>query len=101
MQRVKNAPAILAPEAYYALLSPRVTKLEMWVTEYIHVLRGEDPVVRWAMGTSLRPYLDALGPEGSKGFLATYAAAMRDAYPPGPDGAVLLPFRRLFMLVRK
>jgi trans-aconitate 2-methyltransferase len=53
------------------------------------------------MGTSLRPFLDALGPEGSVGFLAAYAAAMRAAYPPGPDGAVLLPFRRLFMLVRK
>jgi trans-aconitate 2-methyltransferase len=88
-------------EAYYALLSPRVAKLEMWVTEYIHVLRGEDPVVRWAMGTSLRPFLDALGAEGSRGFLAAYAAAMRAAYPPGPDGAVLLPFRRLFILARK
>jgi trans-aconitate 2-methyltransferase len=53
------------------------------------------------MGTSLRPFLDALGPEGSKGFLAEYAAAMRNAYPPGPDGAVLLPFRRLFILARK
>jgi trans-aconitate 2-methyltransferase len=65
------------------------------------VLQGEDPVVRWAMGTSLRPFLDALGPEGSKGFLAAYAAAIRVAYPPGPDGAVLLPFRRLFILVRR
>ena len=101
LQRVKGAPAILTPEAYYALLSPRVTKLEMWVTEYIHVLQGDDPVVRWAMGTSLRPFLDALGPEGSKGFLAEYAAAMRSAYPPGPDGSVLLPFRRLFLLARK
>jgi trans-aconitate 2-methyltransferase len=101
LQRVKSAPAILTPEAYYALLSPHVTKLEMWVTEYIHVLQGEDPVVRWAMGTSLRPFLDALGAEGSKGFLAAYAAAMRVAYPPGLDGAVLLPFRRLFILARK
>jgi trans-aconitate 2-methyltransferase len=101
LQRVKSAPAILSPEAYYALLSPRVAKLEMWVTEYIHVLRGEDPVVRWAMGTSLRPFLDALGAEGSRGFLAVYAEAMRAAYPPGPDGAVLLPFRRLFILARK
>jgi trans-aconitate 2-methyltransferase len=33
--------------------------------------------------------------------LAEYAAAMRAAYPPGPDGAVLLPFRRLFVLARK
>jgi trans-aconitate 2-methyltransferase len=101
LARVKSAPPILSPEAYYAMLSPRVSALDLWVTEYIHVLRGEDPVVRWAMGTSLRPFMDALGPEGSQGFLAEYAAAMRDAYPPGPDGAVLLPFRRLFMLVRK
>jgi trans-aconitate 2-methyltransferase len=101
LQRIKSAPPILSPEAYYAMLSPRVAKLEMWVTEYIHVMRGEDPVVRWAMGTSLRPFLDALGAEGSKGFLAAYAAAMRDAYPPGPDGAVLLPFRRFFVLARK
>ncbi len=101
LRRVKSAPAILAPEVYYALLSPRVSALEMWVTEYIHVLRGEDPVLRWAMGTSLRPFLDALGAEGSKGFLAAYAAAMRAAYPPEADGAVLLPFRRLFLLARK
>jgi len=101
LQRVKSAPAILTPKGYYALLSPRVSALDLWVTEYIHVLRGEDPVVRWAMGTSLRPYLDALGTEGSKGFLAEYTAAMRAAYPPGPDGAVLLPFRRLFVLARR
>jgi trans-aconitate 2-methyltransferase len=101
LQRVKSAPPILSPEAYFAMLNPRVAKLEMWLTEYIHVMRGEDPVVRWAMGTSLRPFMDALGPEGSKGFLAEYAAAMRAAYPPGPDGAVLLPFRRLFVLARR
>ncbi len=101
LQRVKSAPPIFSPEAYYAMLSPRVSALDLWVTEYIHVLRGEDPVVRWAMGTSLRPFMDALGTEGSKGFLAEYAAAMRASYPPGPDGAVLLPFRRLFVLARK
>ena len=101
LARVKSAPAILTPDDYYALLAPRVAALELWVTEYIHVLRGEDPVVRWAMGTSLRPFLDALGTEGSKGFLEAYAEAMRAAYPPGPDGAVLLPFRRLFLLARR
>jgi trans-aconitate 2-methyltransferase len=101
LRGVKSAPAILTPEAYYALLSSKAAALEMWVTEYIHVLHGEDPVLRWAMGSSLRPFLDALGPEGGKGFLVAYAEAMRAAYPPGPDGAVLLPFRRLFLLARK
>jgi trans-aconitate 2-methyltransferase len=64
------------------------------------VLRGEDPVVQWAMGTSLRPFLDVLDGALRAGFLDAYRAAMRGAYPPRPDGAVLLPFRRLFILAR-
>ena len=66
------------------------------------MLRGEDPVARWAMGSSLRPYLDALEgePELREGFLAAYAAETRRAYPPQTDGAVLLSFRRLFIVAR-
>ena len=97
---VASAPGILDPGDYYDLLRPRVAALDVWVTEYVHVLRGEDPVVQWAMGTSLRPFLDALAGEVREGFIAAYRAAMRAAYPPRPDGAVLLPFRRLFLLAR-
>jgi len=97
---IASAPAILEHSAYYDLLRPRVATLDLWVTEYVHVLRGEDAVVQWAMGTSLRPYLDALDAPMRDGFLAAYRAAMRDAYPARADGAVLLPFRRLFMVAR-
>lgn len=58
----------------------------------------EAPLVRWAMGTSLHPRLDALGTEGSKGFWATSAWSICAEW---MDGAVLLPFRRLFILLRK
>jgi trans-aconitate 2-methyltransferase len=100
LARVGSAPPILSPGDYYDLLRPRVAALDLWVTEYVHVLRGEDPVVHWAMGTSLRPFLEALEGELREGFLAAYRAAMRAAYPPRADGAVLLPFRRLFILAR-
>lgn len=100
LARVTSAPAILEPGAYFDLLSPRVAALDMWVTDYIHVLRGADPVVQWAMGTSLRPYLDALEGTMREGFLDAYRAQMRAAYPPRADGTVLLPFRRLFMVAR-
>lgn len=98
LSRVTSAPPILTPGDYYDLLRPRVAALDLWITEYVHVLRGEDPVVQWAMGTSLRPYLDALQGAERDGFLDAYRAAMRAAYPPQPDGVVLLPFRRLFIL---
>ncbi|MBX6374310.1 MAG: methyltransferase domain-containing protein [Acetobacteraceae bacterium] len=105
LRGVRSAPPIPAPEAYYDLLAGRTAALDLWLTEYIHVLRGPDPIVQWAMGTSLRPFLDALdGPEGTdsprSAFLAAYAEAVRPHYPPRADGAVLLPFRRLFILAR-
>lgn len=97
---IGSAPAIPEPGAYYDLLRPRVAALDLWVTDYVHVLTGADPVVQWAMGTSLRPYLDALEAPAREGFLAAYRDAMRRAYPPRADGAVLLPFRRMFMVAR-
>lgn len=98
---VASAAPILPPEGYYDLVAGRVAALDLWVTEYLHVLRGEgDPVVQWAMGTSLRPYLDALDEAARPGFLAAYGAALRPHYPRHADGAVLLPFRRLFILAR-
>ncbi|MBW8271307.1 methyltransferase domain-containing protein [Caldovatus aquaticus] len=107
LRGVRSAPPILAPEAYYDLLAGRAAALDLWLTEYIHVLRGGDapspaphPVVQWAMGSSLRPFLDALDERSRPAFLAAYTEAVRPHYPPRADGAVLLPFRRLFLVAR-
>jgi trans-aconitate 2-methyltransferase len=108
LRGVRSAPPILAAEAYYDLLAGRTAALDLWLTEYIHVLRGPDPIVQWALGSSLRPFLDALGDGGRAAeatdaraaFLAAYAEAVRPHYRPRADGAVLLPFRRLFILAQ-
>ena len=102
LSAVRSAPPVPDAEWYYDLLAPRTAALDIWCTEYLHVLRGPDPVARWAMGSSLRPYMDALEGEPAlrEGFLAAYTAEMRRLYPPRADGAVLLPFRRLFMVAR-
>ena len=101
LSRVAGAPPILGPAEYYDLLVGRTTALDIWTTEYQHVLRGDDPVVQWAMGTSLRPYLAALDPSDHAAFLAAYSRAVRPHCPPRADGAVLLPFRRLFIVARR
>jgi trans-aconitate 2-methyltransferase len=104
---VASAPDILEPGGYYELLAPRAAALELWVTEYVHVLRrqpgdGRHPAVQWAMGTSLRPYMDRLAddPALCEAFLAAYEDALVPYYPPQSDGAVLLPFRRQFILTK-
>jgi trans-aconitate 2-methyltransferase len=95
------ARSILPASEYYDLLRPHVATLDLWETTYLHVLGGEDAVVEWASGSSLRPFLDKLPPELRAGYRAAYAAALRPHYPRRPDGATLLPFQRQFILARR
>lgn len=89
---------VAEPDAYYDILAPHVTHLDIWETEYVHVLEGADPVVEWTKGTGLRPYLTPLDEAERAGFLADYTARIARAYPRRADGRTLLPFRRLFIV---
>ena len=96
---LRPAP-VAAPEFYYDLLAPLAASLDMWETEYLQVLDGENPVKEWTKGTWLAPLLAALDePERSR-FEAAYAERVAAAYPPRGDGKTLFPFRRLFMIAR-
>jgi trans-aconitate 2-methyltransferase len=88
------------PAFYYDLLAPAASALDIWETEYQHVLRGASPVLEWVRGTALRPLLEALGPEEKRAFEAAYDARLQDAYPMRSDGATLFPFRRIFIVAR-
>ncbi len=91
---------VRGPTFYYDLLRPLARELELWETEYLHVLEGEDPVLEWVRGSALRPVLEALGPDEARAFEARYGAKLRAAYPRRADGHTLLPFRRIFMVAR-
>ena len=54
------------------------------------------PVRRFTEGTYARPMLDELDREEQDKLIATYESVIGKAYPKGPDGTVLFPFRRLF-----
>jgi trans-aconitate 2-methyltransferase len=87
---------------YYSLLRSHARQVDVWMTTYHHVLTGgTDAVVDWFKGSGLRPFLAPLDPAETVGFLAEYRAALADACPPLPDGSVLLPFPRLFMVATR
>jgi trans-aconitate 2-methyltransferase len=91
---------VMPPEDYYDLLAPCACALDLWETEYLHVLAGEDAVLEWVRGTALRPLLDVLEQTERTQFLAAYGATLRQAYPQRGDGKTLFPFRRLFIVAR-
>jgi len=88
------------PSFYYDLLAPLAASLDIWETEYLQVLDGDNPVKEWTKGTWLTPLLAALEePERSR-FEAEYGRRVAAVYKPRADGKTLFPFRRMFLIAR-
>jgi len=86
---------------YHDWLSPLCPDLDIRTTTYLHALEGEDPIVDWTLGTSLRPYLERLPEDAEReAFLDAWRAALARDYPRRADGVTLFPFSRLFIIAR-
>ncbi|MEQ9815136.1 MAG: methyltransferase domain-containing protein [Azospirillaceae bacterium] len=86
------------PERYHDLLAPLTARLEIWETEYLHVLTGADAVFEWVKGSALTAVRAALDDAAFRRFCARYRESLRALYPRRADGRTLYPFRRLFLL---
>jgi trans-aconitate 2-methyltransferase len=98
LEPVLRPSPVAKPSFYYDVLAPVAAGLDIWESEYLQVLEGERPVVRWTMGTALKPLLDALDEPWRGRFLTEYAERIDRAYPLRADGRTLFPFRRLFIV---
>ena len=99
IERVRSG---VDPRPYHDWLSPLSQDLDVWVTTYVHALGGDDPIIDWTSGTSLRPYLEALGdPAERAAFLAAWRERLAVDYPRREDGVTLFPFTRLFVVARR
>lgn len=84
---------------YYGVLHPACAKVTVWRTTYYHPMAGgASDIVEWFKGAGLRPYLDLLDQAEQARFLDRYRQAVSLTYPALPDGSVLLPFPRLFVI---
>jgi trans-aconitate 2-methyltransferase len=101
LRGIRSAPPILDADAYWDLLRPWTVALDIWETTYLHALEGDDAVAEWAAGSSLGPFLQALPDAERRAFRQQYSEAVAPYYPRRPDGATLVPFRRLFLVATR
>jgi trans-aconitate 2-methyltransferase len=103
--RAKLAPLvrrpILEPADYYSILRPHVASLDVWITEYVQALTGDNPVAEFTKGSFIGAWLSALGDEDARAFETEYRAAVAAAYPKRTDGVTLFPFRRFFLVAAR
>ena len=94
---------VAPPEVYDRLLRPLGT-LDIWETEYLQRLApmtDGHPVRHFTASTAMRPILERLDAAEADRFLAAYDTALAAPYPAAADGTVLMPFRRLFLVLQR
>jgi trans-aconitate 2-methyltransferase len=99
---LQNASAGIGVESlpfYYDLLHPLAARLDLWETEYLHIMDSPESILEWIRSTGMRPYLQALPDDQQrKRFQDLCLERFRKAYPQRPSGNVLFPFRRVFVM---
>jgi trans-aconitate 2-methyltransferase len=89
----------LDPGSYYDILSDYFDHVDLWKTDYIHILDSHKAVFDMIKFTGMRPYLERLGTDSEReDFEAAVLAELKTDYPVQKDGRVLFPFKRLFFI---
>jgi len=101
LEPVLRREPVAAPGEYWRMLKDRAARLEIWETEYLQVLSGENPVAEYTKGTWLKQFLDRLQEPERSAFEADYRRRVAGWYPPEADGRTLFPFRRLFIVAQR
>ena len=87
---------------YYGLLKKHCTRVDVWRTIYHHPLAGgASAVVEWFKGSALGPFLAPLDDQQRTEYLEEYRKVVESAYTTLPDGTVLLPFPRFFIVATR
>lgn len=91
---------VLALAEYARILTAAGFTVDAWDHTYKHDLPGDDAVLRWLAGTTLRPYLAALDTGRQREFLDDLRAPLAAAYP-ATEGVTRYAFRRRFVVARR
>lgn len=87
-----------SPVYYYNELAKYFMRIELWETDYYHVMNSQEDIIEFISSTGLRPYLSRLDEEQQKAFLKDVLAQIKIPYNYQEDGKVLFTFKRIFFI---
>lgn len=99
---VDNLFTINNPSFYYDHLARYFRKIDIWTTDYYHVMESHSSILEMIGSTGLRPYLERIDDDNEKkSFENLVMEGIKDNYPLQGNGKVLFPFKRLFFVAKK
>lgn len=102
--RVAPPPSPVLQAGEYAELLLPMGVVRAWTTDYLQILdpvAEGHPVRAFTESTAMRPFVEGLGADERRAYVAAYDAALTKAYPALPDGRVLFPFTRVFFTLER
>ena len=82
---------------YYNLLSSLFEHVEIWETDYYHIMDSHSSILEMIRSTGLKPYFEKLGNDHDKiEFENEVLEIIKQDYQLHENGKVLFPFQRLF-----
>ena len=97
----KTQPLIAEYDDYYEWLGPVASRVDVWMTTYVHRLDGPQGIADWFAGSTLQPFLERLDDNERGEFLTRYRNGLAQAYPMQSDGKTLFPYPRLFIVAMR
>ncbi|MBU1055094.1 MAG: methyltransferase domain-containing protein [Proteobacteria bacterium] len=84
---------------YYDHLSSLFNSIDIWETNYLHILDSHIAIIEMMRSTGMKPYLEKLDNDlDINQFEKKVLIGIKKAYPKQKNGKVLLPFKRLFFI---
>jgi trans-aconitate 2-methyltransferase len=84
LRGARDLLAVRGPDFYYDLLAPAARRVDVWETEYGHVMESARAILEWVRGTGLRPFLDPLDAE-ERAALGALVSRLAAAHGIDPD----------------
>ncbi len=101
-QGVKELFTIHHKSFYYNHLVKYFKNINIWITDYYHVMDSHEAILAMIRSTGLKPYLERIPDDNEKHeFENQILDSIRKDYPQQEDGKVLFPFKRLFFVAEK
>ncbi|ANH83684.1 hypothetical protein A8C56_03625 [Niabella ginsenosidivorans] len=98
-QAVKALLTVHSATEYYDILAGLFDPVEIWQTDYMHVMENPVAVLKMIRSTRLKPYLERMPDAANRSlFEQNVLEGIQKIYPVQQNGKLLFPFKRLFFI---
>jgi len=89
------------PAFYYNELGRHFAEIDLWQTNYFHIMNTHEEILEFCKSTGLRPYVERLEASEREEFYQRILDEIKKQYATQENGRVLFEFKRIFFIAKK